>query len=122
MKYFEWLKALSEIYLEDSYVLQIRERASEIEFEMEFVLRPGHVFFREPEEDEKYCYRRGLIRLSGCTDVKWSKRSDVNVDANNEIDFGNIDVFDRDGGRINMSGDWGTLSLKSNQVLVFIAL
>ncbi|MEO0695856.1 MAG: hypothetical protein AAFY84_07135 [Pseudomonadota bacterium] len=122
MKYFEWIEALSDIYLEDSYVLEIRERASEVEFEMEFVLRPGHVLYKEPAKDERYCYRRGVLRLSNCTDVQFDRSSTVSFDANNEIDLGNIYIFDREGDRISMSGDWGKLSLISDEVMVFIAL
>ncbi len=121
MKYFEWVKALSDIYLEDSYVLEIRERPSEIQFEMEFVLRESHPFYAKPKSGERYCYRRGILRLNNCTDVQFYRSSTVSFDANNEIDLGNIDVFDRDGDQILMSGDWGKLSLKSNEVLVFIA-
>jgi hypothetical protein len=122
MKYYEWMTALADIYLEDSYVLEIRERSSVIEFEMEFVLRPGHVLYRKPLDGEMYCYRRGLIRFENCVDPKWSRHSTVNIDANDEIDLGNIDVFDRAGDRIDVSGEWGKLSLVSDKVLLFVAL
>ena len=122
MKYFEWIKALSDIYLEDSFVLEVRERASEIEFEMEFVLRPGHVLYKEPAKGERYCYRRGVLRLNNCTDVQIHRSSTITFDANNEIDLGNIDIFERNGDRISMSGDWGELSLISDEVMVFVVL
>lgn len=121
MSYFESIKALSDIYLEDSYVLEIRQRGSEIEFEMEFVLRTGHILYESPRIDEMYCYRRGILRLSNCDDVRMLKSVKANEDASGEIDLGNIDRFDLDGERIEMSGDWGELSLKSNQITVFIA-
>lgn len=122
MKYFEWIEALSDIYLEDSYVLEIRERDSVIEFEMEFVLRENHLCYTQPESGERYCYRRGILRLSNCANVKFDRSATINTDATNEIDFGNIDIFSRKEDQISMSGEWGELSLTSDEVMVFLAL
>ncbi len=122
MNYFEWIKALSDIYLEDSYVLEIRERASEIEFEMEFVLRENHPYYTEPKSDEMYCYRQGIIRLKSCVDVKWENKPYALRPRLEDKDYCNIDAFYRDGNKIFIEGDWGALSLVADEVMVFIAL
>jgi hypothetical protein len=122
MKYFEWIKALSNIYLEDSYVLEIRESGSRVEFDMEFVLLENHPNYAAPLIGEKYCYRRGLIRLDNCSDKFFQRSLNVNSDADGEIDLGNIDIFDRTGDLITLSGDWGELSLTSCDVIVFMQI
>ena len=40
------------------------------------------------------------------------------LDANNEIDFGNIDEFFYEDEFYNLSGDWGTLKIQSAKPII----
>ncbi|MEO1657570.1 MAG: hypothetical protein AAFR65_07600 [Pseudomonadota bacterium] len=120
MKYFEWINALSSIYLEDSYVLEVRERASEIEFEMEFVLQDSHPCYTIPKEGEMYCYRRGIIRLRNCLDISWTNKQYALRQRLEDRDYCNIDAFYSDGDKIFIEGDWGQLSLRSDEIIVLL--
>ena len=51
MNYFEWIKALSDIYLEDSYVLEIRERAKDY-CNIDAFYRDGNKIFIEGDWGE----------------------------------------------------------------------
>lgn len=116
--YWEW-PALQEIYLEDSYVLDIREMPGEMTLRMEFVLRPGHPRYHAPRGDEQYCYERGKLTFRGARDIRWLERNEVrSFDATGEKDLGNIDVLHRENGRFQASGDWGRVSFIADDVAV----
>ncbi len=59
MRYDE-LACLTEVYLEDSYVLAIKEGGSTLVFAMDLVLE-SHPLYKKPREGERYCYRKANI-------------------------------------------------------------
>ena len=116
--YWDW-PVLQEIYLEDSYVLGIRETPGQLTFQMEFVLRHGHPRYRPPRADEQYCYERGELTFRGARDAHWLERNEVrSIDATGESDLGNIDVLQCANGRFEASGDWGHVDLIADDVTV----
>ena len=120
MKYFEWVKALSNIYLEDSYVLEIREYGCALEFEMEFVLLEKHPFYSKPHDNEMHCYREGLIRLKNCRKIEWEHRAHTQKSPFSNNDFGNIDVFYKDQNQIRIEGDWGKVCVITDEVSLYL--
>lgn len=116
--YSEW-STLEHFYLEDSYVLEVVERPSELAFRMEFVLREGHPRYRSPADTHQYCYAHGVLKFEGTTDVKWSDRRDVtSFDATGEQDLGNIDLLYRENGGFVASGEWGQVRFAAKDVVV----
>ncbi|MCP4487956.1 MAG: hypothetical protein GY820_11645 [Gammaproteobacteria bacterium] len=118
--YFE-IGDLKNIYLEDSFVLNITEKNDEIRYEVEFVLTENHPLYSTSPEIEQYCYKKGALLFKGVSSVIWEDRSNKNfVDKNNEIDYGNIDCFSFSGENFKLSGDWGVVSFKANSVAVIL--
>lgn len=117
-EYSEWHE-LEHFYLEDSYVLEIVERLTDLVFRMEFVLREGHPRYRPPAESYQYCYARGQLTFRGTADIRWSERRDVtSFDATGEPDLGNMDLLYRESGRFVASGDWGQVSFVAADIVV----
>ncbi len=118
--YFE-IDGLKNIYLEDSFVLNITEKNDEIRYEVEFVLTENHPLYSTPSEAEQYCYKKGNLLFKGVSSVVWDDRSNKNfVDKNDEIDYGNIDCFSFSGESFKLSGDWGVVNFKANSVAVVL--
>jgi hypothetical protein len=116
--YGKWPE-LAQVYLEDSFVLEIKETADTLTFDAELVLREGHPAYRVPTKDKQYCYKRGRLIFSGARDVTWHQRKDVKSwDATGEHDMGNIDLLYRDNGWYNLQGDWGKVQLHAERVYV----
>ena len=119
--YFE-IDDLRNIYLEDSFVLNIAEKNSEIKYDVEFVLTENHPLYSEPLETEMHCYRKGVLLFKGVSSVIWENRVDKHfVDKNDEIDYGNIDCFSFSEQNFNLSGDWGVISFQADSVNVVMS-
>jgi hypothetical protein len=110
---------LQQYYLEDSFVLDIKDVKDSLIFEMELVLREEHPAYRAPSQDAQYCYSRGRLVFSGAKDVTWTEKKYVNSwDATGEHDWGNIDVLRSDDGWFKLQGDWGAVQLHAQRVYV----
>jgi hypothetical protein len=118
-KYFSW-ENFKYIYLEDSYVLEIRESRNSIVFKMEFVLTKNHPLYKEPKRNSQYCYQIGNIKFIEIEEKTWIVKNlnVVNLDANGETDLGNIDNFYKDQDTYYVEGDWGSLFLKCKQIII----
>ncbi len=55
------LGGLEDVYLEDSWVLDIVARPGTVRFDMDFVLRESHGSYHAPTPGEQYCYKRGRL-------------------------------------------------------------
>lgn len=105
---------LAEIYLEDSWVLDVAAVERGVCFRLDAVLTPNHPRYHPPAPGEQHCYRRAMLTVTS-TKRSLLTRSDLPAatDASGEPDFGNIDVFsavDWDGeDGWEMSGTWGEL-------------
>jgi hypothetical protein len=109
------LEGLEHVYLEDSYVLDIRTTSTSVEFSLCVVLTEEHRLYRSPLPGEQYCYRSGLLCFSNVERVEWMEKSIVpSTDATGTVDYGNIDEFYLSDGHYYLSGDWGRLEIKSS--------
>ncbi|PFG72278.1 MULTISPECIES: hypothetical protein [Pseudomonas fluorescens group] len=112
MSYYD-IPSLSNIYLEDSYVLSVREGKGSLVFELEAVLTEKHPKYKKPQEGEIYCYRRVLLRFLNADSFEWLDRNFVAyADALGEFDCGNIDSFFGCEGGYELTGDWGRVAIK----------
>lgn len=104
--------ALSEVYLEDSYVLRINEGDGTISFSMLLVLREQHPRYHAPEPGEQYCYAYGDLIFTGVREVRWLERGHhVYTDVTGEEDLGNIDTMIYDTDHYELTGDWGHVEI-----------
>ncbi len=110
--YHEAYDLLRNVYLEDSYVLDIVEESDSIVFEMELVLRKGHSLYHLPKPSEKYCYKKGALRFLSCSSKKLELSNQrPSVDASGETDLGNIDWFEKISETAFLEGCWGKLEV-----------
>jgi hypothetical protein len=105
---------LAEIYLEDSWVLDVAASEHAVSFRLDAVLTPDHPLYRPPAPGEQHCYRRVTLTVASAKrSLLTRSEAPGATDASGELDFGNIDVFSAvDWAGENaweMSGDWGEL-------------
>jgi len=117
--YHLYCAVLSNLYLEDSYVLNIAEKESSINFDMEFVLTEEHELYQSPKKNEQYCYSRGQLNFLDCSSTSLQLSNNLtSIDADGEQDIGNIDFFVNSNGNYLLEGDWGNLKVKCASVSV----
>jgi hypothetical protein len=120
---YQAFAGLENVYLEDSYVLDIRIKQQVVELFLLVVLTEQHAFYATPPATEQYCYRKALLQFTNVGRVTWIMKSLVqNTDAAGTVDYGNIDEFFWDGECFNLSGDWGKLEIKSSPPTLEIEL
>jgi hypothetical protein len=113
-EYFE-LRGFEHLYLEDSYVLAIREDADELRFELEAVLTQNHPRWTPPKPEEHYAYLRVDLVFAHPREVEWLNRSErATVDPDGAIDYGNIDTFTWEDTRFELVGDWGHVRIEAD--------
>ena len=122
MKEYFNIEVLKDIYLEDSYVLEIIEQSDKILFKIDFVLCESHPFYKAPKINERYCYHLGEIVFAELEKISWIEKNTENYsyDANNEKDLGNIDSFFYEGNKYFLEGSWGEVIIKSNTIQLIL--
>jgi hypothetical protein len=116
LNYYE-LEEFKGIYLEDSFVLDIKLNFESFEILLEAVLHETHPLYTIPLPNEQYCYRKARIIFSDYKKIVFHKNIIIpSVDASGEVDYGNIDTFVvRDGQNI-LTGDFGELEIRCDAV------
>jgi hypothetical protein len=120
MRPYTELPGLADIYLEDSYVLGIAARPTELRFLLDLVLTPSHERYRPPSPGEQYCYRKGELIFKGVTRLLWADQGAPPArDASAELDYGNIDGYEWDESSHRLyGGDWGGIDVVADAVTV----
>ncbi|MEO0837130.1 MAG: hypothetical protein AAFY16_14460, partial [Cyanobacteria bacterium J06642_3] len=91
-QYWE-LPELQNLYFEDSFVLSIKPDSSSVEFLVETVLTENHPHYSLPKPNEQFCYQNFYLTFSDAKEIMWlTKNETFIIGANNEIDYGNIEV------------------------------
>jgi hypothetical protein len=112
MKSYAEFPELAHVYLEDSYVLDIRETEDSLTFVLDAVLTPGHPAYTQPPPEEQHCYVSATLTLAEATEIRWLRRSGRSYrDATGETDLGNIDRLVLEGDRFEVAGDWGDVQV-----------
>jgi len=116
-KYHEQIECLRHICLEEPFVLGLIEGQNSIEFELEAVLTPEHPSYHPPKPNAQHCYKKFVLRLDGCSSVNWIRKSlRPTIDANGEVDFGNMDHFGVAEDLMHLEGEWGEVLLSCAKV------
>ena len=120
MNYYE-IPSLSNIYLEESYVLSVSERDGSLAFELEAVLTENHPKYKRPQEGEMYCYRKMSLLFLNVDSFEWAdKKFMAYSDALGEFDYGNIDSFVSCGDGYELAGDWGRVFIRGRAIEVIV--
>ena len=110
------LPNFEHLYLEDSYVLNIKVEESSVQIFVEAVLNEGHPQYSAPLPNEQYCYRKACIFFPSVDKVTWVKKiMRPYKDATGKIDYGNIDRFYFSEGHYHLLGDWGEIDIVSSE-------
>jgi hypothetical protein len=115
--YWEMLP-FQEIYLEDSYLLDIVFKDDQIiEFVIEAVIKEESSHYTQPIPGEKYCYKNAKIVFSNVQSYAWvEKVMRLNSDSSEIPDYGNIDCFYKGNDtEYILIGDWGHIEIHANQ-------
>lgn len=112
-QYYEW-STFHSIYLEDSFVIEIKESSDVISFVVEMVLTEEHPEYSCPKKDEQYYYKKGEIIFGEITGVRWLRRNThpTFIGMENQ-DLGNIDFFELTQGSYHLAGEWGEVIINS---------
>lgn len=111
-EYWKVVPSLEHIYLEDSWVLDVKATLRSVEFLAEFVLTEEHPGYHPPRPGEHYCYETGLLIFSGWESFSWVRGSDrPGVDPDGTVDYGSFDVFNVDGRQYFTVGGFGEIRI-----------
>lgn len=106
------LPGFKYLYLEDSWVTGIHATPTQLEIEVDFVLREEHPAYAIPAPGEQHCYRAGTIWFTGVSVLRWEGQGRAAaLDAAGECDYGSIDTFDHDGNGFTLTGDFGRIQV-----------
>lgn len=104
------IPALTDVVLEESYVLKISAEPGSVALRAEFVVGPRHPEYHEPAPDESDCFVRGTLRFHHVRSVaREGQGAPPARDASGEIDYGHIDDLRWDGEFYELEGDWGRM-------------
>jgi len=114
---------LANVYLADSWVLSVETTEASVCFVLEAVLQEGHPrFYWPPRPGEQHSYAKLRWCLHGT--VHWNDGPHLDhpaTDANDEQDFGHIDVWLRSGDGFMLEGDWGNVVIgRPTQTVEFL--
>lgn len=117
--YYLFNDTLTNVYLEDSYVLDIQEVDGLITFLLEIVLTEKHSLYTQPLIGEQYCYKKGTLTFPNTESYNLVRsNAQPSKDPDGSIDYGNIDEFYFNDGSYTLSGEWGVLNIKSDSPLI----
>jgi hypothetical protein len=93
-RHYTDVPALRNIYLEDSFVLDIVATPGHVVFRIELVLTPQHPAYAAPRPSEHHCYRRGELVFNQVRELLWTHSGLLPArDASGEHDYGGVDIF-----------------------------
>jgi len=113
------LPGLEALFLEDSYVLGVREDTSDLCFELEAVLTEDHPRWSPPKPGEQYAYLRVDLVFPNPRRVEWLERTMRPIpDPSGIVDYGNIDSFEWETRHYELSGEWGHVRIESDPPVI----
>lgn len=120
MDYQDAFDSLAEVYLEDSWVLELAPRERGLAFRLETVLTPRHELSASPRPGDQHCYRAAWLDVTSEDLVALTlSGAKPATDASGSVDYGNIDSFVSDDGVTwVLEGDWGRAQVLSPKVAV----
>ncbi|MBL9188047.1 MAG: hypothetical protein JNK23_11245 [Opitutaceae bacterium] len=102
--------------LSESYVLGWQIASSDLIFQLDVALVPGHPRYQTPRENDRACWLSGRLHFPNARDVVGlHSQGEVPgaIDATGTRDFGNIDGISWSDGRAHVVGEFGDVTLVS---------
>lgn len=107
---WEEMELFQGIDLFDSFVTSWDLKEGILSFELEVSIWPESSHYSEPKEKEYTCYKSGLLKFSGFSNIKGLvPKSDVKPtrDPDNSVDYGNIEYFAKTDKEFEIHGEFG---------------
>jgi len=112
---YETITGLENIYLEDSWVLDVQESDASLTFALEAVLTEQHPQWKPRKPGEVHSYRRLRLTFPNLRHVEWlSRGGPPAMDTSGELDYGHIDTFVVSDHSYELTGDWGHVRVESD--------
>jgi len=122
MAHYWEIPGFEGLYLEDSWILEIRPGEGTLTISADLVLRESHPAYRGPRPGEQYCYRHGLITFEDVNKFSWTDRARMPAtDASGEEDLGSFDQFEVEDGTYLLAGDFGQIVVTSKPPTVSLS-
>lgn len=121
MKKINYLAFLGfeNVYMEDSYLLEVFEFSSRLVLDLELVLMEKHALYSLPLAGEKYCYKKASLIFPCLKELDWLSRSFSAIrGVDGVVDYGNIEEFYKLNSYYYVSGEWGELKVSSNLPII----
>lgn len=107
------------IAFDGSYVLGISIKPYVFLLTTDFLLTPEHPCYVPPHQGERGCFHRGWLRVDQFSRVHWHATGfPPATDANDEVDFGNIDEISHEGTILRLTGEWGEVEVEGGEVQI----
>ena len=107
--YSEMFDELRDVYLEDSWVLALRQVDGQLTFDLDAVLTESHPRYQVPKPGEQYDYLRAELVVTGEDVLLELSGAQPARDATGQTDIGHIDAWHTDAaGWSTLEGDWGS--------------
>jgi len=109
---------LQHFVLEESFVLDISERPDSVELGIDLVFARDHPDLLSPRPGEWAYLRTGVIRFTGVSTFRWSKRTAPVREPDGSSSWNGIDSFIVDAQEYLLSGSFGVLHIVAEGVEV----
>ena len=105
--------------LNDSFVLSWQESVDSLVFNLEASLWPESDHYSAPSKGEWTCYKPATLTFKGVSEVqglKLMRDTPRSTDANEEVDFGNIDGLEQLETGFRIEGDFGEVAISGGRI------
>jgi hypothetical protein len=112
---------LSNVVLEESWVLRFRVSGTTVTFDLDAVLAGDHPPYRPPPPEQLYTTLRARLTITGRTLTFQPSYAPPAIDATGIPDCGHVDTFqsvDAAGTMWELTGDWGRIVVADPQVSI----
>lgn len=114
------LPGFEAVYLEDSFVLDIRANPGQLRISLDLVLTPQHPEYTPPKPQEQHCYRSAIIEFLNVRRLVWDGQGMIRpaTDATGAVDYGGVDSLTVSAGVALIEGDWGVIEVESDPPVI----
>lgn len=109
------LPGLSDIVLEESWVLDIEVGPGLVRFLIEAVLTDSHPMHEPCHPGEQFCYKKCTWKFCDVRSVAWTMGGGPAIDASGELDYGHIDEVAVEPPIYTVTGDFGWMRILSSE-------
>lgn len=115
--YYDIFSELQNVYLEESFLLELTRDNSSITMLIEAVLLEKHPLYSPPKSGQKFCLCDIRVTAYGVSDVQWPHKM-VPIGLEERPDYGNIDMFYKEEGVYHIEVDGEVLKFRAEKMVV----